>query len=375
MNGTDFVATGVISGVVAAAGTSVATSDGAWSLAVGVLAAVAVPVVTLLAKWGLEPVGVVTTESVSARIASEHAESAARRAKKQPTVSNAELCECSSCSITFPRKVSKERLGYESEYTSYDECIPCSDEHSEIETFFHEVGRYDRAKARSEEMKRKASPYISAKTGAAPATKAASPPPVTSKPVVSEAERLDALWASTLATHDRLLDEWMTAERDIDKILETPALFDASNPVTSAFYLALDGARDARGSGEHRPVAAAAVESYAARVREASTAWAAAQRNARRVALSAFTPAEVKTVKRVHALLKQAMHAGTPEAERRTFYVSAREKLGTLIDLPAPAVAVIEQQVRGELAAAPPRPADVSILTPVTDELVPAQNP
>lgn len=171
--------------------------------------------------------------------------------------------------------------------------------------------------------------------------------------MVPEAERLDALWTSTLATHDALLTDWMDAERDIDQVLATPALFDVSDSFTASFLLALDTARDARGPGDRRPASAGAVEAYAASVRVLSTAWAAARRNARRVAYSAFTPTEVKTIERVRGLLNQAFYPGADANERHAYYRQARTLLDGLVDLPPAAVAELEQRVAGELPAGP----------------------
>ncbi|WP_292727631.1 hypothetical protein [Microbacterium sp. UBA837] len=168
----------------------------------------------------------------------------------------------------------------------------------------------------------------------------------------AESGRLDRIWKESVQRHDRLREQWMDFQHDIEKVLSFPLLSDVSEPKTSAFIEALGAAADL--SATRRPKSAEAVERYAQATRTAETRWQAALHHAERVRLARFEPGERDRIKKVQRLLRQAKNGGASPEERRTYYERAREMLGDLIRLPEPARLALEQEVRGELEA--PRP-------------------
>lgn len=168
----------------------------------------------------------------------------------------------------------------------------------------------------------------------------------------AEADRLDRIWKESVLRHDRLREEWLDVQQDVEKVLTFPLLSDVAEPKTAAFIEALGAAADL--SSDRRPKSAESVERYVQATRVAETKWQAALHHAERVRLGRFEPGERDRIKKVQRLLCQAKNGGASPAERRAYYERARELLGDLIRLPEPARLALEQSVRGELEA--PRP-------------------
>lgn len=165
----------------------------------------------------------------------------------------------------------------------------------------------------------------------------------------AETDRLDRIWKESVQRHDRLREQWMDFQHDIEKVLSFPLLSDVAEPKTGAFIEALGAAADL--SATRRSKSAEAVERYAQATRTAETKWQAALHHAERVRLARFEPGERDRIKKVQRLLRQAKNGGASPEERRTYYERAREMLGDLIRLPEPARLALEQAVRGELEA------------------------
>lgn len=148
---------------------------------------------------------------------------------------------------------------------------------------------------------------------------------------------------SELSTRLRVVqDAYSDAQHDLDTILTRPSLFDATDPVTSAFLQAQEGCTrlpTERGALEPSWAADQAVSGL-------ETAWQRARVEADRVGLSRFGFLDRSRVRRARRLLRRARsdHGSIPLRQR--YFHRAENLLSGLITLPGPLRAEILEAVR-----------------------------
>jgi hypothetical protein len=154
--------------------------------------------------------------------------------------------------------------------------------------------------------------------------------------------------------HDSVTSRWLEYELDVAKTIEYPAMSDGRQPLTAAFLRAKKVADRLRPASPEAQVTPEQRREYQDAVTDYEVAFDVAERDARRVKDSSFTPPERKRLDVAKQLLTVAVDQAATPAERQLAYKRVREELDGLISLSDGAVDVLEQRVALELDARPP---------------------
>jgi len=183
------------------------------------------------------------------------------------------------------------------------------------------------------------------------------PPVATPAPAPGEsaAEPVEARLARAIAAHDDLTARWLEYELDVAKMIAYPAMSDGRQPLTAGFLRAKKVADRLREEASAEGASRAAVDAYVEAVTEFDVAFDLAEREAKRVKDSSFSPAERKRLETAQQLLSVAVDQAATPAERQLAYKRVREELDGLISLSDEAVTELERKVALQL---PPASAD-----------------
>lgn len=152
------------------------------------------------------------------------------------------------------------------------------------------------------------------------------------------------LLTRSLADHDDVDRRWLAYEVDLATIIETPMMIDLREPLTVAFHRAKATADDLRPAPDVHP-SSEALRTYSDAVREYTTAFDLAEREARRRRQSDFSPVEREALERARKLIAVAMDSAATPAERQTAYRAASRELDGIIAVPEPAAVELERQI------------------------------
>lgn len=162
------------------------------------------------------------------------------------------------------------------------------------------------------------------------------------EPQPSQLERL-------FAAHDAVTHRWLEYELDVAKLIAFPAMSDGRQPLTAAFLRAKKVADNLRPASAKAKLSAAQLAQYREAVTDFEVAFDVAERDARRLKDSTFTPAERKRLDTAKQLLTVAIDQAATPAERQLAYRRVREELDGLISLSDEALEVLEEKVALEL--------------------------
>lgn len=210
---------------------------------------------------------------------------------------------------------------------------------------------------------------------------AAALPPVTTATGVPAAANQSTTQGTQLerlfASHDAVTARWLDYELDVAKLIAFPAMSDGRQPLTAAFLRAKRIADGLRPPSPKARLSKDQLAEYRNAVADYEVAFDVAERDARRVRDTSFTPVERKRLDTAKQLLTIAIDQAATPAERQVAYRRVREELDGLISLSDEAIEVLENKVALELttgtdspsstAAAHPTPAD-----PRTDAVPPS---
>ncbi|MFE1646312.1 hypothetical protein ACFM35_12105 [Microbacterium sp. P01] len=193
--------------------------------------------------------------------------------------------------------------------------------------------------------------------------------PTGAQPVVAASPPVDAADTSTsslltrlFADHDGVTARWLEYELDVAKLIAFPAMSDGRQPLTAAFLRAKKLADGLRPASAKAKVSRDQLTDYRNAVADYEVAFDVAERDARRIRDSSFTPVERKRLDTAKQLITVAIDEAATPAERQLAYKRVREELDGLISLSDGAIEVLEAQVALELTAgrettpAPPAP-------------------
>jgi len=185
-------------------------------------------------------------------------------------------------------------------------------------------------------------------------------PGATPPPAVTAGSSAQDRLSRALADHDAITARWLDYELDVAKMTAYPAMSDGRQPLTAAFLRAKKVADRLRPdpAGDASPER---IAEYVDAVTDFDVAFDLAERDARRVKDSSFTPAERKRLDTAQQLLTVAVDEAATPAERQLAYRRVREELDGLLSLSDGAIDVLEHKVALQLPAhpdahRPPRP-------------------
>jgi hypothetical protein len=170
-------------------------------------------------------------------------------------------------------------------------------------------------------------------------------PAVGSQTQSAQVERL-------FAAHDAVTARWLEYELDVAKIIAFPAMSDGRQPLTAAFLRAKRVADNLRPASPKARLTAQELAEYRDAVTDYEVAFDLAERDARRLKDSSFSPAERRRLEIAQQLLTVAVDQAATPAERQLAYRRVREELDGLLSLSDEAVDVLERKVALELPAA-----------------------
>lgn len=162
--------------------------------------------------------------------------------------------------------------------------------------------------------------------------------------------------AQTMAAHDAVTERWLEYELDVAKMIAYPAMSDGRQELTAAFLRAKKVADRMRPASEDTPLSPAELTAYQDAVTDYEVAFEVAERDARRITDSEFTPSERKRLATAKQLLTVAVDQAATPAERQLAYRRVREELDGLISLSDDAIEHLEQRVALELPGRPASP-------------------
>ncbi len=183
-----------------------------------------------------------------------------------------------------------------------------------------------------------------AATGSIPAAESASAHAVTA-PAATQASQLERLFAA----HDAVTARWLEYELDVAKIIAFPAMSDGRQPLTAAFLRAKKIADGLRPASPKAKLTREQLTEYRNAVTDFEVAFDVAERDARRLKDSAFSPVERKRLDTAKQLLSVAIDQAATPAERQLAYRRVREELDGLISLSDEAIEVLENKVTLEI--------------------------
>ncbi|MEZ3162146.1 hypothetical protein AB1K54_16655 [Microbacterium sp. BWT-B31] len=185
-------------------------------------------------------------------------------------------------------------------------------------------------------------------TGAVAAGMGAVPAQATRETQSTQLERL-------FAEHDAITARWLDYELDVAKIIAFPAMSDGRQPLTAAFLRAKRVADGLRPASSKAKLTREQLTEYRNAVADFEVAFDVAERDARRLRDSAFSPSERKRLETAKKLLTVAIDQASTPAERQLAYKRVREELDGLISISDEAIEVLEKKVMLELPSRPAR--------------------
>ncbi|WP_438354713.1 hypothetical protein [Microbacterium sp. CJ88] len=193
-----------------------------------------------------------------------------------------------------------------------------------------------------------------ARTGAVALPAASAPPPVAEPSQRVQLEKL-------IATHDDITHRWLDYELDVAKLIAFPAMSDGRQPLTAGFLRAKKIADRLRPESADVQLTPDQQAEYRAAVTDFEVAFDLAERDARRIRDSSFTPAERKRLDTAQQLLTVAVDQAATPAERQLAYKRVREELDGLIAVSDEAIEVLEKKVALEITTGTtPQPKDAA---------------
>jgi hypothetical protein len=228
-------------------------------------------------------------------------------------------------------------------------------------------GAPDRHERRLEILRAKGE-LRAARTGVAPIGAASVP----SAPAedTSQHAQLEKL----LATHDDVTHRWLDYELDVAKLIAFPAMSDGRQPLTAAFLRAKKVADGLRPDSAKAKLTKEQFAEYRSAVTDFEVAFDVAERDARRIRDSSFSPSERKRLDTAQQLLTVAVDQAATPAERQLAYRRVREELDGLISISDEAIDVLEKKVALELTTGA-APVTTDATTTVTSPPAPASMP
>ncbi|MGV9195450.1 hypothetical protein ACQ143_14000 [Microbacterium sp. MC2] len=160
------------------------------------------------------------------------------------------------------------------------------------------------------------------------------------------------------AKHDDTTARWLEYELDVAKLIAFPAMSDGRQPLTAAFLRAKKIADNLRPESSGVKIKPADLAEYRAAVTDYEVAFDLAERDARRIRDSSFSPAERKRLDTAKQLISVAVDQAATPAERQVAYKRVRDELDGLIALSDEAVEILEKKVALQLESRPPAPDD-----------------
>ncbi len=179
------------------------------------------------------------------------------------------------------------------------------------------------------------------------------PTPVPQKAAQPASVPSNELLERLFAEHDEITARWLDYELDVAKLIAFPAMSDGRQPLTAAFLRAKKTADALRPASADSKVTEQRVTEYLDAVGNYAVAFEVAERDARRLRDSSFSPDERKRLDRAQHMLKVALDESATRAERQVAYKRVRDELEGLLLLSDEAVQVLEKKVAGELSAGP----------------------
>lgn len=225
-----------------------------------------------------------------------------------------------------------------------------------------ERGARRRHKQRLEMMHAKAELKAAQAAARGKPVAAAALPPITGATATAGAEKAtdaaapgagagDPGLQKLMKTHDDIAARWLEYELDVAKVIAFPAMSDGRQPLTAAFLRAKRMADGLRPASPKAKLTAAQLAEYRAAVTDFDVAFDLAERDARRIRDSEFSPVERKRLDTAKQLLTVAIDQAATPAERQVAYRRVREELNGLISLSDEAIEVLENKVMLELPA------------------------
>lgn len=156
---------------------------------------------------------------------------------------------------------------------------------------------------------------------------------------------------TALRTHDEVDERWWNYEIDLATIISYPMLVDVREPLTRDFHKAKARADMLRPPSGVEVTDPAAFVEYRDAVLDYSSAFDAAEREARRRKQADFSPIEREALERARRLVMIAADEAATPAERQAAYRKARDELDGLIDLPSEGAQQLERSIAKELEA------------------------
>ncbi len=153
--------------------------------------------------------------------------------------------------------------------------------------------------------------------------------------------------------HDDTTRRWLDYELDVAKLIAFPAMSDGRQPLTAGFLRAKRVADRLRPATATTRVTPEQLKEYRDAVTEYEVAFDLAERDARRLKNSTFTPEERKRLDTAQQLLSVAVDEAATPAERQLAYRRVREELDGLLSLSDDAIDILEKKVAQELPARP----------------------
>jgi hypothetical protein len=177
--------------------------------------------------------------------------------------------------------------------------------------------------------------------------------PGTAAQSTTQGTQLERLFSA----HDAVTARWLEYELDVAKLIAFPAMSDGRQPLTAAFLRAKRIADGLRPPSPKARLSKDQLAEYRNAVADYEVAFDVAERDARRLKDTSFTPVERKRLDTAKQLLTIAIDQAATPAERQVAYRRVREELDGLISLSDEAIEVLENKVALELttgAATPP---------------------
>lgn len=151
------------------------------------------------------------------------------------------------------------------------------------------------------------------------------------------------------AKHDEITARWLDYELDVAKLIAFPAMSDGRQPLTASFLRAKKIADNLRPESASVKIKPGDLAEYRAAVTDFEVAFDLAERDARRIRDSSFTPAERKRLDTAKQLISVAVDQAATPAERQIAYKRVRDELDGLIALSDEAVEILEKKVALQL--------------------------
>lgn len=159
--------------------------------------------------------------------------------------------------------------------------------------------------------------------------------------------------SNAMTDHDDVIARWLDYELDVAKIIAFPAMSDGRQPLTAAFLRAKKKADALRPDSADISLSEDQLAEYIDAVGDFAVAFDIAEKDARRLRDSAFSPEERKRLERATSLLTLALDSAASAPERQLAYKRVRQEIDGLIVVPVEAIDVLEKKVSLSITEAP----------------------